>query len=340
MFKYWSPQSTRLAIFIFATTIVQHATAAVAQPSGNLIQRPAQQEPSKPSAITTNSIDILEEPGDKDYHFICLPSLLHPIPDLESCAEAIKHIPDGDEPLRSFSDPSRFLQLPHRFSSSDGKCVVLVTTTTESFKTNVMITGKRLRFFATEILSKCVAAQKMDGDVYVPSGQYMVLFDHYDPSGIKCADRSPEPPPSGCQGALEMMPVDGRGDVRYLDGEKVNPWDVELPMTFLGPQAGEKSTCMILLDVTGEEYLMPRKMWEAAVAVEAYQAVLSVVGNYDPHTRYLYSAWMLPTVMLAIGAVVVLDGVSGYYLPALKVQDEHDDYAGVALEGEAVSEES
>lgn len=49
---------------------------------------------------------------------------------------------------------------------------------------------------------------------------------------------------------------------------------------------------------------------------------------------------MLPTVMLAIGAVVVLDGVSGYYLPALKVQDEHDDYAGVALEGEAVSEES
>ncbi|KAL8850899.1 MAG: hypothetical protein Q9221_004212 [Calogaya cf. arnoldii] len=267
MFKNWTTQRTPLAAFIIATTIIQNTTAAVAQAAGNLIQRPTQQEPSYSSAIRVNSTSILEVPPGEDYYFGCIASLLYPIPDLESCAEAIKHIPNDNKPLRSVSDPSRFLQIPHRFSSSDGKCVVIVTT--GSFKTNVIITGKRLRFFARKILSKCVAAQKMDGDVYVPSGQYMVGFENYDPTGIKCADRSPEPPLLGCQGALEMMPVDGLGDVRYIDGEKVNPWDVELPMTFLGPQAGVESTCMIMLNVTGEEYLMPRKMWEAAVAVEA-----------------------------------------------------------------------
>ncbi len=57
----------------------------------------------------------------------------------------------------------------------------------------------------------------------------------------------------------------------------------------------------------------------------ALACVAGVIGNYNPHTRYLYSPWMLPTVMLAIGSVVVLDGVLGYFLPAPKVVAVHQE---------------
>ncbi|KAL8872026.1 MAG: hypothetical protein Q9174_002269 [Haloplaca sp. 1 TL-2023] len=60
----------------------------------------------------------------------------------------------------------------------------------------------------------------------------------------------------------------------------------------------------------------------------ALACVAGVIGNYDPHTRYLYNAWMLPTVMLAIGGVVVLDGVLGYFLPGPKVVEDGEQRKG------------
>lgn len=44
--------------------------------------------------------------------------------------------------------------------------------------------------------------------------------------------------------------------------------------------------------------------------------VAGVKGNYTSKEHFLWSAWMLPTVLLAIAAVVLLDGVFGYFLPA------------------------
>lgn len=133
-----------------------------------------------------------------------------------------------------------------------------------------IITGKRLRFFATALLSKCVVVQMEDGFVYVKGRDhyFLVRLDMYDPSDIKCADRSPGPAPSGCKGAFEMMPSDP-SPLRYINGDKLNPWDVELPETFLGLQRGAESTCM---DVTGEEWFTPAKLWEAAVAIDAVRA--------------------------------------------------------------------
>lgn len=38
--------------------------------------------------------------------------------------------------------------------------------------------------------------------------------------------------------------------------------------------------------------------------------------NLDAEEVFLYRAWMLPTVMLGLGAVVLVDGVVGWVLPA------------------------
>ena len=285
MLSYWAPRRTHFLTFTLVTTIFRHTSAAVAQPSGNLIQRPTQQGTSDSSAAAVNSTSLVGDPRGEDPWVPLItcypPSILpeHPLPDPRSCAEAIQHIPDEDKPLRSFSDPNRSLQLPHRFSSSDGKCVVSVGE--GSGKVNVVITGKRLRSLATAILYKCIFLQKEDGDVFI-EGRYhdfMINFAAYNPSGIKCVDRSPEPAPSGCEGALEMMRSDW-SPVRYTDGhgEQLKPWDVELPETFLGPQLGAKSTCMILLDLTGEELYTPARIWQAAVAINAVCARRGQMG--------------------------------------------------------------
>ncbi|KAL9038679.1 MAG: hypothetical protein Q9180_002987, partial [Flavoplaca navasiana] len=248
--------------------LVKHTSAVFVSPARSLSQRPTDQDTSDSSAVAANGTDLLAL-RDQYGHVACYRSVVFPPPDPESCAEAIKHIPDDDTPLRSFYDPTRFLQLPHLFSSSDGKCVVRVDA---GAKVEEVITGKRLRFFATELLNKCVIAQKEDGLVNVEGRDqyFIVYFAMYDPSGIKCTDPSPAPAPSGCEGALEMMGSDlDINPVRYTDDGKVNPWDIELPETFLGPARGEEPTCMIMLEVTGQEWLTPAKMWQAAVAVNA-----------------------------------------------------------------------
>ncbi|KAL9619459.1 MAG: hypothetical protein Q9204_008298, partial [Flavoplaca sp. TL-2023a] len=223
---------------------------------------------SDSSAVAANETDLLAL-RDQYGHVSCNRSGFFPPPDPESCAEAIKHIPDDDTPIRSFHDPTRYLQLPHLFSSSDGKCVVRVDA---GAKVEEVITGKRLRSFATKLLNKCIIAQKEDGLVSVQGRDqyFIVYFAKYDPSGIECSDPSPAPAPSGCEAALDMMGSDlDINIVRYTDDGKVDPWDIELPQTFLGPPGGEEPTCMITLNVTGKEWLTPAKMWQAAVAVNA-----------------------------------------------------------------------
>ena len=94
-------------------------------------------------------------------------------------------------------------------------------------------------------------------------------MDRHSP-GSRCSDPSPAPAPSGCEGARDMMGSDlDINPMRYTDDGKVNPWDIELPQTFLGPPGGEEPTCMIMLNVTGQEWLTPAKMWQAAVPVNA-----------------------------------------------------------------------
>lgn len=45
--------------------------------------------------------------------------------------------------------------------------------------------------------------------------------------------------------------------------------------------------------------------------------------------RDTYSPWILPTIILAIRAVVMLDRVLGYYLPAKAVQGGDNKYAEI-----------
>lgn len=59
----------------------------------------------------------------------------------------------------------------------------------------------------------------------------------------------------------------------------------------------------------------------AAIALRAVvglglAGVAGVKGNNESTGRFLWSPWILPTVLLAIGVVVLFDGVFGYYLPA------------------------
>ncbi|KAL8977911.1 MAG: hypothetical protein Q9205_006387, partial [Flavoplaca limonia] len=293
MFTCWVAQRAHLLTLILATTVVKHTNAVFISPAANLGQRPTDQDTSDSSAVAASGTDLLAL-RDQYGHVTCYGSVIIPPPGPESCAGAIKHIPDDDTPIRSFYDPTRFLQLPHLFSSSDGKCVLRVDAGAK--KVEEVITGKRLRFFVTELLNKCVIAQKKDGLVNVEGrDQYFVVyFAMYDPSGIKCSDPSPAPAPSGCEGALDMMGSDlDIKTVRYTDDGKVKPWDIELPQTFLGPPGGEEPTCMIRLDVTGKEWLTPAKMWQAVVAVNAK------LSNPSKATRPVMPRLLLPNQTLA-----------------------------------------
>lgn len=48
----------------------------------------------------------------------------------------------------------------------------------------------------------------------------------------------------------------------------------------------------------------------------ALALLAAVKGDYSAQEHFLYSPWMLPTVFLAVGVVVVVDGVLGYVFPA------------------------
>lgn len=58
-----------------------------------------------------------------------------------------------------------------------------------------------------------------------------------------------------------------------------------------------------------------------AIVGLALTLVAAVKGNYTAQEHFLFSPWMLPTVLLAIVIVVVVDGVLGYVLPAPKTQE-------------------
>ena len=56
-----------------------------------------------------------------------------------------------------------------------------------------------------------------------------------------------------------------------------------------------------------------------AVVGLALTLVAAVKGNYTAQEHFLYSPWMLPTVLLAIMLVVAVDAVLGYVMPAPKI---------------------
>ena len=51
--------------------------------------------------------------------------------------------------------------------------------------------------------------------------------------------------------------------------------------------------------------------------------VAGLLANEDAQKNFLQSAWMLPTVLIGILVVVVVDGVAGYVLPAPKTRRGH-----------------
>lgn len=53
--------------------------------------------------------------------------------------------------------------------------------------------------------------------------------------------------------------------------------------------------------------------------------VAGLKGHPTSQERFLMSPWILPTVTLAIGAVVLLDGVFGYFLPAPVATSKSED---------------
>lgn len=59
---------------------------------------------------------------------------------------------------------------------------------------------------------------------------FRMVLDSYEPN-VMCVDRSPDPAPSNCQGALEFMPKDI--DERRSSDDQVAA-DALLPQLFLG----------------------------------------------------------------------------------------------------------
>lgn len=59
-----------------------------------------------------------------------------------------------------------------------------------------------------------------------------------------------------------------------------------------------------------------------------------IKGNATIQERFLMSPWILPTVSLALGAVVFLDGVFGYFLPAAPVAPKSLDSDSIDSEEE------
>ncbi|KAL8646872.1 MAG: hypothetical protein Q9210_005884 [Variospora velana] len=228
MLRYCVPRRTLLVLLLSATLLFHHTSAAVAQPAGTLIQQPNQQNASDLNAAALNRPDLMNtRPGD----IACTRPISHLDP--RSCEEAIRQIPDTDNPLRSAN--SRYFKLPQRISSSDGKCVVYVGPTTGL----EIITGKRLRFLATRVVGHCIVARGYAGRIHEKgqSGTFFVSVKQYDPGDIYCADRSPDPAPSDCGAALEDVPFESPSRRFFSEGVPQDEWDVELPQMFVGDPA-------------------------------------------------------------------------------------------------------
>ncbi|KAL8776054.1 MAG: hypothetical protein Q9213_008399 [Squamulea squamosa] len=69
------------------------------------------------------------------------------------------------------------------------------------------------------------------------------------------------------------------------------------------------------------------------VTVGAGLALVALVKtDMTSEEQFLYSPWMLPTVMLGLGLVVLVDGVSGWVLPAEKSMDgRHEEHHETAV---------
>ncbi|KAL8917327.1 MAG: hypothetical protein Q9208_007997 [Pyrenodesmia sp. 3 TL-2023] len=253
--------STYLVQFLLATLLFRHTIAAVAQPADNLVQHPTERNASDASAISIISTGILNA---YPFKIICRDHFSPLSP--QSCLDAINQIPDTDEELRTVN--SRFLMLPHGFSSSDGRCVAHVGTTDPppNFK---IITGKRLRDLVMEVFRQCLVRQGRMGLIghTGPFGVFYVLLEQFDPSEIRCADRRPDPAPSDCRAALETIPFDPNIR-RFREGQPQHPMDVQLPELFVGEPRVE-STCMIILDTTGDDEGTWARIRATAVAIDA-----------------------------------------------------------------------
>lgn len=233
MFDYPICLITRFVQFLLATLLLRHTIAgAAAQP--------------QPGQITCTGLF----------------SPLSP----QSCLDAIKQIPDTDDPLRSAN--SRFFLLPQRISSSDGRCVIHVGPGRQPRQFEI-ITGKRLRHLVIQVFRQCLVGQGRMGVIYEKgrAGKFYVLLEQFNPSGISCVDRSPDPAPSDCRGAIETISW-VTGTRRFREGPPQHPTDVQLPVLFVGvPRV--QSTCMIILDTTGDDEGTWYLIWSTAVAIDA-----------------------------------------------------------------------
>ncbi|KAL8901734.1 MAG: hypothetical protein Q9207_005060 [Kuettlingeria erythrocarpa] len=253
--------STCLVQFLLATLLFRHSIAAITQPPDNLIQHPITRNASDASAIAINSTNLLKtRPGE----LTCTGQFSPLSP--QSCLDAIEQIPDTEDPLRSAN--FRFIQLPQRFSSSDGRCVVYVGR--GSWPRNFeIITGKRLRHLINHVFRQCLIGQGRMGVIWERGreGSFYVRFEQFNPSEIRCADRRPDPAPSDCRAALDAMPFDA-STTPFSESRPQHPRGVQLPELFVGEPRVE-STCMIILDTTGDDQGRWALIWNTAVAIDA-----------------------------------------------------------------------
>lgn len=262
--------STHFVPFLLATLLFRYTIAAVVQPADNFIQQPTERNASDPSASAVSSTDILNAPAG-ELHCVSRPSPPSP----QSCLDAIKQIPDTDDPLRS--PKSFFLNLPHRISSSDGRCVVRVGPGRQPRDFEI-ITGKLLRHLVNEVFSRCLVRHGQMGMIWEKgrAGNFYVLLEEFNPSKTRCADRRPDPMPSDCRAAIESIPWD-TATRRFKESQPQHPMDVQLPELFVG-EPRVKSTCMIILDTTGEDEGNWSLIGTTAVVIDAMCVKRGLMG--------------------------------------------------------------
>ncbi|KAL8835881.1 MAG: hypothetical protein Q9176_006654 [Flavoplaca citrina] len=291
MFSHPVIRGADVVRIILAASIFQYtATAAVVQPSGDLIQQPARLNISANPSVGNSTKLLTYEPGD----IVCRdePWILN---NPRSCEDAIQQIPGTNTPLRSRN--TRYLSLRNRFSSSDGTCAVDIDKY-QNDHNFAYITGNHLRSLATQVLNKCVLAPRgsegmmvgQEGFIYGVDpfgGQFVVSLKRYNPKDIKCVDRSPEPAPQYCRAAIEAIPHKRADWQGFTDGRPSYERQIELPEMFVNPARSPRLTCMIVLDTTGADNEFWGAIYDAAVAIDA-MCVRRGLQGWNNHLGVLF----------------------------------------------------
>ncbi|KAL8749304.1 MAG: hypothetical protein Q9184_006863 [Pyrenodesmia sp. 2 TL-2023] len=271
MIGYSVCPTTYLIRFLLASLLFrQSIAAAIAQLANNLIQQSTEWNASDLGAVAVSSTGILNA---RQGGLTCAGRFSPLSP--QSCLDAIKQIPDTDDPLRSANSP--FLMLPQFISSTDGRCQIEIGPGRQPREFEI-ITGKRLRHLVIQVFRQCLVGQGRTGTIYEKGRvrNFYVMLVQSDPSGIRCADRRPDPAPSDCRAALESMPFDILPR-RFRESQPQHPPDVQLPELFVG-EPRVKSTCMIIVDTTGDDESFWRSIWVTAVIIDAMCVRRGLVG--------------------------------------------------------------